>query len=270
MIIEAGHFALAVGLSLAVALTVLCHAGGRAPDSAIGRLVKIGLVWQAAAFAACLGAVIHACLDADLRIRASAHAVSEFTPVLFKSVAILASAEGGALAVLTAAALSLVALAWMSAPLRRESYVGLLIGEAILLCWALTLFFVAEPFAPPRPGSTIGFDPQFQSAWFLARAPVLLATGVLGFLLVCQAAPASLTTPPAPENRARVMRGVVRIAGLAFAVSLANGVLAAVWAASVGVDRPWAPPAAARWSALAGWLVLPWPILIARRTGAHR
>ena len=225
MIVELGHFALALALALAFAQSVIPFIGARLNDVALMRVARPSAITQFLLVALSYSALTYAHIVSDFSVVNVVENSHSMKPFIYKISGVWGNHEGSMLLWVLVLAFcgALVALfsATMSDKLRADALsVQGLISAAFLLFILLT----SNPFArlSPAPWEGRDLNPILQDPG-LAIHPPLLYFGYVGFSIVFSFAAAALISGRIDAAWARVVRPWTLLAWIALTLGIAMG-----------------------------------------------
>jgi cytochrome c-type biogenesis protein CcmF len=225
MIVELGHFALALALALAFAQSIIPFTGARLNDVALMRVARPSAIAQFLLVAFSYGALTYAHIVSDFSLVNVIENSHSMKPFIYKISGVWGNHEGSMLLWVLVLSFcgALVALfsATLSDKLRADALsVQGLISAAFLLFILLT----SNPFAriSPAPWEGRDLNPILQDPG-LAIHPPLLYLGYVGFSIVFSFAAAALISGRIDAAWARVVRPWTLLAWIALTLGIAMG-----------------------------------------------
>jgi cytochrome c-type biogenesis protein CcmF len=225
LIVEAGHYAVAVALAVAIVQAILPFWGARRGDAGLMAVGVSAAIGQFVLVAFAFAALANAYLTSDFSVANVAENSNSMMPTIYKFSGVWGNHEGSMMlwSLILASFGALVALFGRSLPIRLKAdalAVQGLIGAAFLAF----ILFTSNPFLRMDPAPTEGQDlnPILQDPG-LAIHPPLLYLGYVGFSIVFSFAAAALIEGRIDAAWARFVRPFALIAWGFLTLGIAMG-----------------------------------------------
>ena len=225
MIVEIGHFALILGLVVALIQTVLPFIGAQRQD---GRLMAIAVPaakLQLALVAAAFLALMYAYVTSDFSVENVAHNSHTLKPLIYKISGVWGNHEGSMLLWVLILALFGAAVAWFGTNLPPTLRANVLaVQGSIALAFLLFIVTASNPFLrlDPAPLDGAGLNPVLQDP-ALAFHPPFLYAGYVGFSMAFSFAVAALIEGRIDAAWARWVRPWTLAAWMCLTLGIAMG-----------------------------------------------
>jgi cytochrome c-type biogenesis protein CcmF len=225
MIVETGHFALALALALALFQAVVPLWGALRGDGMLARTAQPAALAQFALVAIAFLALTQAYLASDFSVRNVVENSHSLKPVLYKWSGLWGNHEGSMLLWVLILALFGAGVALLSRRL-ADDMVGATLAVQGMIAAAFLAFhlFTSNPFLrlDPAPVEGRGLNPVLQDPG-LAIHPPLLYLGYVGFSIVFSFAAAALLLGRVDAAFARLVRPWTLAAWIALTLGIAMG-----------------------------------------------
>jgi cytochrome c-type biogenesis protein CcmF len=225
MLIEIGHFALAVALGLSVVQMVVPLWGVQRNDLALARVGEPAAIGVFALLLLSFAILTHAYVTSDFSVQNVVENSHSAKPFIYKISGVWGNHEGSMLLWVLILALfgALVALSRKSLPDRLRA--GTLAAQAsVTIAFLLFLLLTSNPFnrLDPAPAEGLDLNPMLQDPG-LAIHPPLLYIGYVGFSITYAFAVAALIDGRIDAVWARAVRPWTLIAWLFLTLGIAMG-----------------------------------------------
>ncbi len=225
MIVEIGHFALALALAAALAQTVAPFWGARIGDDGLMNVGRNAALIQLALIAIAFAALVNAHLTSDFSVLNVAENSNQAMPAIYKISGVWGNHEGSMLLWVLILAIfgGLVAIFGRALPNRLRAD-ALAVQGAISLAFLAFILLTSNPFLRLSPAPFEGRDlnPILQDPG-LAIHPPLLYLGYVGFSIVYSFAAAALIEGRIDAAWARFVRPFTLVAWSFLTLGIAAG-----------------------------------------------
>jgi cytochrome c-type biogenesis protein CcmF len=225
MIVETGHYALVLALSLALAQAIIPFAGARLNDAALMRVARPAAIAQFLLVALSYAALTYAHVVSDFSLANVIENSHSMKPLVYKISGVWGNHEGSMLLWVLVLSLCGALIAAFSADMPAKLRADTLATQGLLgAAFLLFILLTSNPFARVAPAPWEGRDlnPILQDPG-LAIHPPLLYLGYVGFSIVFSFAAAALIGGRVDAAWARFARPWTLFAWISLTLGIAMG-----------------------------------------------